>query len=130
MGLYDGILIKDNHLAARGESSCAAAVADARRYMERFDRKAKIEIEVDSLEQLRDALNATPEIVLLDNMSPALMREAVEIRDATSPSTLLEASEESRWKPFERSRNRSRSDQRRQSDAFIARSRSRVRLPW
>ncbi len=92
MGLYDGILIKDNHLAARGESSCAAAVADARRYMERFDRKAKIEIEVDSLEQLRDALNATPEIVLLDNMSPALMREAVEIRDATSPSTLLEAS--------------------------------------
>ncbi len=92
MGLYDGILIKDNHLAARGESSCAAAVADARKYMARFDRKAKIEIEVDSLEQLRDALNATPEIVLLDNMSPALMREAVEIRDATSPSTLLEAS--------------------------------------
>ncbi len=92
MGLYDGILIKDNHLAARGESSCAAAVADARKYMERFDRKAKIEIEVDSLEQLRDALNATPEIVLLDNMSPALMREAVEIRDATSSSTLLEAS--------------------------------------
>lgn len=92
MGLYDGILIKDNHLAARGESSCAAAVADARKYMERFDRKAKIEIEVDSLEQLRDALNATPEIVLLDNMSPVLMREAVVIRDATSPSTLLEAS--------------------------------------
>jgi len=92
MGLYDGILIKDNHLAARGESSCAAAVADARKYMARFDQKAKIEIEVDSLEQLRDALNAGPEIVLLDNMSPALMREAAGIRDFMSPSTLLEAS--------------------------------------
>lgn len=92
MGLYDGILIKDNHLAARGESSCAAAVADARRYMERFDKQAKIEIEVDSLEQLRDALNARPEIVLLDNMTPGLMREAVGIRDQSSPSTLLEAS--------------------------------------
>lgn len=92
MGLYDGILIKDNHLAARGESSCAAAVADARRYMERFDKQAKIEIEVDSLEQLRDALQAKPEIVLLDNMTPALMSEAVGIRDQSSPSTLLEAS--------------------------------------
>ncbi len=92
MGLYDGILIKDNHLAARGESSCAAAVADARSYMESIAAHAKIEIEVDSLSQLRDALNEQPEIVLLDNMPPEMLREAVAIRDARSYETLLEAS--------------------------------------
>lgn len=92
MGLYDGILIKDNHLAARGESTCAAAVADARAFMKSIDAAAGIEIEVDSLMQLRDALHERPEIVLLDNMSPELLREAVAIRDAACPDTQLEAS--------------------------------------
>jgi len=92
MGLYDGILIKDNHLAARGESSCATAVADARRFMASRDTSAAIEIEVDSLAQLRDALQAGPDIVLLDNMPSAMLREAVQIRDSMNPSTWLEAS--------------------------------------
>jgi nicotinate-nucleotide pyrophosphorylase (carboxylating) len=92
MGLYDGILIKDNHLAARGDSTCAAAVADARTFMRAMDSRAAIEIEVDSLAQLRDALNEQPEIVLLDNMSPEMLREAVAIRDAVCPGTQLEAS--------------------------------------
>lgn len=92
MGLYDGILIKDNHLAARGESTCAAAVADARTYMKSIDATVPIEIEVDSLAQLRDALHERPEIVLLDNMSPEMLREAVALRDATCPGTQLEAS--------------------------------------
>jgi nicotinate-nucleotide pyrophosphorylase (carboxylating) len=93
MGLYDGILIKDNHIAARGESTCAAAVADARRYAKSHDVNPKIEIEVDSLDQLRNALQESPEIVLLDNMSPETMQQAVAIRDASSsPKTLLEAS--------------------------------------
>jgi nicotinate-nucleotide pyrophosphorylase (carboxylating) len=92
MGLYDGVLIKDNHLAARGESTCAAAVADARAFMKSIDASADIEIEVDSLAQLRDALNERPEIVLLDNMLPDMLREAVVIRDRVCPGTLLEAS--------------------------------------
>lgn len=93
MGLYDGILIKDNHLAARGDSNCAAAVADARRYANSHHVNPKIEIEVDSLEQLRDALQESPEIVMLDNMPPAMMKQAVAIRDSSaSSSTLLEAS--------------------------------------
>ena len=93
MGLYDGILIKDNHIAARGDSTCAAAVADARRYAQEHQVNPKIEIEVDSLDQLRNALQELPEIVLLDNMSPQTMQQAVAIRDASrSPSTLLEAS--------------------------------------
>ena len=93
MGLYDGILIKDNHIAARGDSTCAAAVADARRYADAHHVNPQIEIEVESLKQLHDALQESPEIVLLDNMSPALLKQAVAIRDAsTSRSTLLEAS--------------------------------------
>ncbi len=92
MGLFDGILIKDNHLAARGESSCAAAVADARRYMASIDAGADIEIEVDSLKQLRDVLHEQPEIVLLDNMPAEMLKAAVLIRDQYAPQTLLEAS--------------------------------------
>ncbi len=93
MGLYDGILIKDNHIAARGDSTCAAAVAAARRYAIAHHVNPTIEIEVDSLRQLQNALQESPEIVLLDNMSPAMLKQAVEIRDASaSSSTLLEAS--------------------------------------
>lgn len=93
MGLYDGILIKDNHIAARGDSTCAAAVADARRYANSHHVNPKIEIEVDSLSQLQDALHESPEIVLLDNMSPEMLKQAVAIRDASeSGLTLLEAS--------------------------------------
>ena len=93
MGLYDGILIKDNHIAARGDATCAAAVRDARDYARSHRVNARIEIEVDSLEQLEDALRESPEIVLLDNMSPETLRQAVAVRDASgSPTTELEAS--------------------------------------
>ena len=92
MGLYDGVLIKDNHLAARGEQSCAAAVAEARQWTAQRGLPSAVEIEVDTLAQLRDALRAYPEIVLLDNMPPDALRQAVQIRNELSPATLLEAS--------------------------------------
>lgn len=92
MGLYDGMLIKDNHLAACG-GSVAAAVRQARAYLQ-FEGHAEIpvEVEVDTLEQLRDALTAQPEIVLLDNMRASDLQTAVSIRDNLSPKTQLEAS--------------------------------------
>ncbi len=92
MGLYDGVLIKDNHLAARGDASCASAVADARAYLKSIGLPPMVEIEVDSLEQLRDALAQQPDIVLLDNMGPDMLKEAVQIRNAIAPATRLEAS--------------------------------------
>lgn len=93
MGLYDGILIKDNHIAARGDSTCASAIADARGYAKAHQLNPQIEIEVDSLKQLQDALQESPEIILLDNMSPVTLQQAVAIRDASaSRVTLLEAS--------------------------------------
>src|SRR5690606_24235109 len=51
-----------------------------------------IEVEVDTLDQLREALSAEPDIVLLDNMPPATLRAAVELRNSTHPEVSLEAS--------------------------------------
>jgi nicotinate-nucleotide pyrophosphorylase (carboxylating) len=88
IGLYDSILIKDNHIAGLG--SVKKAVEKARSYP--GNAGLPVEVEVDSLAQLDEVLPVKPEIVLLDNMSPALMTEAVKKRDAVSPTTKLEAS--------------------------------------
>lgn len=90
MGLYDGVLIKDNHLAAWTESaSIAKAVECARR---KSPAGISIEVEVDTLPQLEDALQGRPDIVLLDNMDLESLREAVRLRDRQAPDILLEAS--------------------------------------
>lgn len=73
-GLDDAILIKDNHVAVAG--SVRAAVERAR---QGAGHMVAIELEVDTLEQLREGLDAGVNIVLLDNMSPEMLREAVRI---------------------------------------------------
>jgi len=73
MTLSDAALIKDNHIAAAG--GVVAAFAKVRELYP----NSEIEIEVDTLEQLRDVLPQKPDLVLLDNMSPAQCREAVAI---------------------------------------------------
>ena len=93
MGLYDGCLIKDNHLAAWGAKSPGRTIAGAIEHARaRLPRGTPIEVEVDTLDQLRDALAARPEIVLLDNMSPDVLRQAVALRDQLAPEVQLEAS--------------------------------------
>ncbi len=90
MGLYDGILIKDNHLAAW---TAVRSIADAIRIARiRAPHGITIEVEVDTLEQLQDALDGQPDIILLDNMTTGQLREAVAIRNARLPSARLEAS--------------------------------------
>jgi len=89
LGLYDGVLIKDNHLAAW---TAGASIADAVRTARVKWPGVSIEVEVDRLDQLRDALAGAPEIVLLDNMDVGTMREAVAIRNASGAKALLEAS--------------------------------------
>jgi nicotinate-nucleotide pyrophosphorylase (carboxylating) len=89
LGLFDGILIKDNHIAGLSGSICQA-VERARAHP--ANAGVPVEIEVDSLTQLEEALSVRPEIVLLDNMPPPLLREAVSIRNRQSPGTKLEAS--------------------------------------
>lgn len=87
LGLYDRIMLKDNHwTAARG--SLPELVARARR-----DYPAlAVEVEVDSLAQLAEMLPLEVEWILLDNFTPELVREAVTQRDAGGVSTRLEAS--------------------------------------
>jgi nicotinate-nucleotide pyrophosphorylase (carboxylating) len=75
-GLDDAVLIKDNHLVIAG--SVRAAIDGARA---RVGHTIKIEIEVDSLDQLREALTQPIDAVLLDNMTPAQLTEAVRIVD-------------------------------------------------
>ena len=74
LGLYDGVLIKNNHLAAVG--SISAAVRQAR---ERAHHLLEIEVEVTDLEGLAEALDAGADLILLDNMDDATLRRAVEL---------------------------------------------------
>lgn len=92
MGLYDGCLIKDNHLSAWQLAHPAASIADALRHARAQIGQSILEVEVDTLEQLGDALNADPDIVLLDNMAPDVLRKAVAMRDDRGHSAQLEAS--------------------------------------
>ncbi len=95
-GLYDAVLIKDNHLAwlqsATGPGAAdpiIAAVATARA---NTPSGTIIEVEVDSLEQLDVALRCGPDIILVDNLGPERVAEAVRRRDAVAPAVQLEAS--------------------------------------
>lgn len=84
MGLYDAVLIKDNHIAAVG--SAAEAVRRARAHV---GADFRVEVEIESLEDLEPVIAAGANIVMLDNMKPARMREAVRL---TAGRCLLEAS--------------------------------------
>lgn len=87
VGLADGVLIKDNHLAAiGGPERIAKAVAQAR---ERAPHTLKIEVEVTNLDEVREAVSAKADVILLDNMDLELMRKAVGI---VSGKAIVEAS--------------------------------------
>jgi nicotinate-nucleotide pyrophosphorylase (carboxylating) len=103
LGLFDGVLIKDNHLALGGAAdggqhySPAEAVARARTFLAELasgDPRTDllVEVEVDTLGQLREVLPAEPDIVLLDNMPPDVLRQAVALRDSQARAVELEAS--------------------------------------
>lgn len=108
MGLFDAILIKDNHLAlceqleGGQKLTIAQAIEQSRRWLTQLrapldstsspPSKPTIEVEVGSLDQLRSALQAGPDIVLLDNMSLDSLRRSVALRDELAPRVLLEAS--------------------------------------
>lgn len=83
-GLYDGVLIKENHIAAAG--GIASAISRARAYI---PHTLKIEIETETVEQVEEALAAGADIIMLDNMSLADMRTAVA---TIAGRTLVEAS--------------------------------------
>jgi nicotinate-nucleotide pyrophosphorylase (carboxylating) len=77
-GLFDMVLIKDNHLAALRDDKPNAIIAAVQRARAKFP-KFRIEVEADTLEQVEQAVAAGADIILLDNMSPALLRQSVEL---------------------------------------------------
>jgi len=83
-GLYDAVMIKDNHIAASGGIAKALSAARAA-----VGHMVKIEIEVDGIDQLEEALRNGADVVLLDNMTPADLKRAVEINKGRA---VLEAS--------------------------------------
>ncbi|MDO4528584.1 MAG: carboxylating nicotinate-nucleotide diphosphorylase [bacterium] len=90
-GLYDRVLMKDNHrfLWAGGDPTRLDLAVEAAR---KAYPLLAVEIEVESLEELKSALRAEPEWIMLDNMSCEMMAEAVKITRATTSKTKLEAS--------------------------------------
>jgi nicotinate-nucleotide pyrophosphorylase (carboxylating) len=92
IGLYDAVLIKDNHLAwlADGGDPIGRAVEAARAGAPKGTKF--IEVEVDTLEQLDRALEVKPDIILVDNLGPEKLAEAVRRRNERAPGILLEAS--------------------------------------
>ncbi|MEM8539985.1 MAG: carboxylating nicotinate-nucleotide diphosphorylase, partial [Pseudomonadota bacterium] len=87
-GLDDAILIKDNHIAVSG--GVAQAVHNARAYV---GHMVKIEIEVDNLDQMKEALSAKPDVILIDNMTNEKLLDAVAINKADNGGLVkLEAS--------------------------------------
>lgn len=86
VGLFDQVLIKENHIAAAG--SLSAAIAAGRRAA----GGRKVEVEVETLAEFEEALRAAPDIIMLDEFSHAEMKTAVEINRSKGRSVKLEAS--------------------------------------
>ncbi len=83
-GLHDAVLIKDNHLVLAGGVGAAVAAARAR-----VGHLVQVEVEVETLDQLDEAIAAGADVVMLDNMTPAELRAAV---DRAAGRVVLEAS--------------------------------------
>lgn len=92
IGLYDGVMIKDNHIAAWTNETNRGDLALAIREARELHPQVPIEIEVDTLEQLEKALPGEPDFVLLDNMPATQLEKAVQLRNRIAPNVLLEAS--------------------------------------
>lgn len=99
LGLYDAILIKDNHLAVLadegkgpGEAVQQAKSFIAQAFAPERANNMVVEVELDDLDSLVDVLHAGADIVLLDNMTLPMMAEAVAIRNQCTPKVILEAS--------------------------------------
>ena len=76
MGLYDGVLIKDNHIAV-----CGGIKAAVSRIRSRISHLLKIEVETSTMKEVREALSVGVDIIMLDNMPISLIRKAVELID-------------------------------------------------
>lgn len=93
IGLYDAVLIKDNHLAGTPLELLAGRLTETAEQARQLNPDLKfVEVEVDTLEQLAQVLKAPIDIALLDNMPPDMLTQAIAIRNEHAPAIELEAS--------------------------------------
>ena len=92
MGLYDAIMIKDNHIASLGQTSSTPIREAVTRARSCTGKEKTIIVEVDTLHQMAEALSISPDIILLDNMDLLTLKKAVQLRNKTMPKILLQAS--------------------------------------
>jgi nicotinate-nucleotide pyrophosphorylase (carboxylating) len=93
VGLYDGLLVKDNHLAGRPLKELPGFFNDIVTRSRSENPRRLVEVEVDTLDQLREALKVDGiDVILLDNMDCPRMQSAVELRNQSGKKTELEAS--------------------------------------
>ncbi len=78
-GLYDGVLIKDNHIAAAGSLEIAV-----RRVRNAYGDKYPVEVEAATLAEVREALDSGADIIMLDNMAPTMVKDAVALIDSNA----------------------------------------------
>lgn len=71
-GLHDAVMIKDNHIAA-----CGSITLAVKRAKEKIGHLVKVEVETDTLEQVKEAVEVGADVILLDNMAPSVVREAL-----------------------------------------------------
>ena len=94
-GLFDAVLIKDNHIAGIGLDGLVRVLSETAKRAKADYSPEFVEVEVDTLDQLARVLTVPPglvDVVLLDNMSPIQLRQAVSMRDKTGSRIELEAS--------------------------------------
>jgi nicotinate-nucleotide pyrophosphorylase (carboxylating) len=92
IGLFDAILIKENHIAAVGSIEAAIARARAAAGDRQVEIEVEVEVEVETMEQVERALGSKADRLLLDNFSPQSLREAVQLRNRLAARQKLEAS--------------------------------------
>ncbi|MEX2213142.1 MAG: carboxylating nicotinate-nucleotide diphosphorylase [Phycisphaeraceae bacterium] len=93
IGLFDAVLVKDNHIAHVPAGQLASALSEAiSKARAMRPPPTFIEVEVDTLDQLNVVLGCDVDIILLDNMTPSQLQQAVMLRDRVAPKVELEAS--------------------------------------
>ncbi len=89
MGLFDQVLIKDNHIRVQGRKDIANLIERARRSK---PKGTTVEIEVEDLAEFKEALSAGPDIIMLDNMSPDDVKKCIEMRSHSDKRAMIEVS--------------------------------------
>jgi nicotinate-nucleotide pyrophosphorylase (carboxylating) len=90
--LSEAILIKDNHIAALKKKYKGIKLSSIVAKIKKYSRRREVEIEANSIKEFQDVLKCPPDIIMLDNMSPAQIKKCVRLRNRSNKNIRLEVS--------------------------------------